>query len=79
MEIEIDGKMVEVDNKVVMEGVKSIPEYNAELDRMKAKGAGEERTTLTTALAGEHTAAIEALNAEHATALETAGKLNSGE
>jgi len=82
MQVEIEGKMVEVDNAVIMEGVKSIPEYNAELDRMRTKGEEAVRTTLT----GEHQTALEALKAEqvtaktaHERALEAAMQTGSGE
>jgi len=66
--------MVEVDNSVLMEAVKSAPEYNAELDRMRLKGESSVRDTLT----GEHSTALSELNATHTAALEAANKVNSG-
>lgn len=74
MEIEYEGKMITVPDSVGMAALKSSPEYNAELDRMKSKGADETRTTLT----GEHTSAMDQIAVTHADALEAANKVSSG-
>ena len=74
MEIKHGETMITFDNGAIMEAMKNTPEYNAELDRMKLKGAEEAKTTLT----GEHTSAMDQIAATHAAALEAANKVSSG-
>lgn len=74
MEFKHGEEMITLDNVAILEALKSTPEYNAEVDRIKLNGITEANTALT----GQHTTAIDQLNATHASALQAANMVSSG-